>query len=284
MGKVLPMGFKHSVRIAHTATRQLLNYDMPRSVYSEPYIDNVRFVSDNRKEVVLAAAKLCVRAAMVGVTVNEVNVAPLRDIADEAERLEAAIRLVEGQVRSEAPWLGEQFDYVKKTVEMAPKTRTKVENLFGAPTPTFRNVAAQFAMLIYASRTYGVRLGRYFAARRAHAGMSRLLTARPDLWDKPAPQFCPHVVDNLRRWRMDVLEHPPRVVRPDDADIATLIVDASSWGWGAAYVDEHGREFHCNMPWSTEDWFRKNSVYAEPLGAYQAICRFVAQETTEAEP
>jgi hypothetical protein len=40
--KVLPMGMRHSVAIAHTATRQLLNFDWG-SVWVEPYVDNIRF-------------------------------------------------------------------------------------------------------------------------------------------------------------------------------------------------------------------------------------------------
>jgi hypothetical protein len=46
--KVLPMGLRHSVAIAHTATRMLLNYDM-KGVHAEPYIDNIRFVGNQTK-------------------------------------------------------------------------------------------------------------------------------------------------------------------------------------------------------------------------------------------
>jgi hypothetical protein len=64
--KVLPMGLHHSVAIAHTATRMLLNYDM-KGVHAEPYIDNIRFVG-KPEEVVEAMSTFLLRCKAVCVT------------------------------------------------------------------------------------------------------------------------------------------------------------------------------------------------------------------------
>jgi hypothetical protein len=73
--KVLPMGLRHSVAIAHTATRMLLNYDM-KGVHAEPYIDNIRFVG-KPEEVVEAMSTFLLRCKAVCVTLNEVDVTTL---------------------------------------------------------------------------------------------------------------------------------------------------------------------------------------------------------------
>jgi hypothetical protein len=158
------------------------------------------------------------------------------------------------------------------------KTRGKLEDLFTASSKgaSFRNVAAQFAMLLYASRTFALRLGPFFAARRAHAAMSRLLTAKPELWDLKAPAFCEHVQVNMEAWRKRLLEHLPRVVEQNAYPEAILVVDACRYGWCAAFVDEYGREMEHAERWREADaWFAGDSARSEPEGLYRALCRFV---------
>jgi hypothetical protein len=94
-------------------------------------------------------------------------------------------------VKQSGTWLGEIFDYVKMTVTICDKTRGKLQDPFTASSKgaSFRNVAAPFAMLLYVSRTFALRLGPFFAARRAHAAKSRLLMAKPELWDLRSPSI-----------------------------------------------------------------------------------------------
>ena len=129
--RVLPMGVKHAVWIAQTATRQLLNFDIPSSVYTEAYIDNVRFVSDSKDDLLNAAAMFCIRAGQVGVTLNEVKVSefmkPFEDQSPDA--MNRAIALAREELERKdlavprASWLGEFFDYEAKTVQMSEKSR-----------------------------------------------------------------------------------------------------------------------------------------------------------------
>ena len=68
--RVLPMGLRHSVAIAHNATRMLLEASDVSTIHAEPYIDNVRMVGQT-DQVVPAAARFFMRCKEVGLTLNE---------------------------------------------------------------------------------------------------------------------------------------------------------------------------------------------------------------------
>jgi hypothetical protein len=276
--KVLAMGLKHSVRVAHATTLQLLNFKVGKSVHVEPYIDNIRVVGETREEVISVVAEILMRCAKCGVTVNEVNV---KEIAGPDERRIATL-LATQLVKSEGDWLGETYDYVNKTVAMSTKTREKMERVFTDRNMTFRQVIANFAMLIYATRTYNLSLSTYFAARRAHSLLSRLLGERPELWDRQAIDFCPHVVRNIQQWKNDLLASKPRTIRKEEKPTMCLITDACEVGWAAYFRDSTGREYHHAEKWSQLDHakgFTAHSAQAEPEGAYRGICRFIKPNT-----
>jgi hypothetical protein len=290
--RVLPMGLKHAVWIAQSATRQLLNFDMAVSVYVEPYIDNVRFVGDNLEELVEAAAMFCVRAARAGVTLNEVDVLPFAvpfavgtpessqaEEAQVSEALEAAKAALRPLVATKADWLGEGYDYEKKTVCMSDKTRAKLEATRQlSENATFKEVVSTFSILLYASRTYDMKLASVFAARKAHSAISRFLGRRPDLWDARAPDFIPSVKESIESWRQQLLQRPPRVVTAPQLPSAYIITDASDWGWGAFYITDSKQYYH-SQAWTAEDRARglntKESTKAEPEGLLRALYRFV---------
>ena len=89
--RVLPMGLKHSVSIAHKSTLQLLNFG-PKC-YVEAYIDNVRLISDDKQQLIMDAATLVARCARAGVTVNEVDVSALRACATDEEAVAMAMKV-----------------------------------------------------------------------------------------------------------------------------------------------------------------------------------------------
>ena len=273
---VLPMGLKHSVSIAHTATQQLLNFNP--SSYVEAYIDNVRLVSDDREALIRDAATLLTRCARARITVNEADVASLADLPVE-EQLAAAVKLAEPLCTQRGPWLGELYDYAAKTIELTDKTRDKVRVCLDAPRPSFRSFAAIAGILQYASRTLGLSLAPYHAARRAISDIAWLLQERPELWDERMPPLCDAVSENLRRWRTDVLAAKPRTMREPEHPELVIIVDASDEGWGALSFDNHGRELHHAEKWSAADkrsFDTRVSTRAEPEGLFRACCRFVS--------
>ena len=273
--KVLPMGLKHSVSVAHTATLQLLNF--AHQVYSEAYVDNVRMISDAKDAIVHDAATLVCRCVEAGVTINEIDVAHMRTM-DPRLRMHEAKRLVEPLVKSKGPWLGEVYDYEHKLIDLADKTRDKVRRCLDAKRPTFRTFAAAVGVLQYASRTLDMPLAQYYAALRAIAAVAWLLEQRPHLWDVPMPAMCPAVTANLRRWRDDILASGPRKVTKPKIPSVVIIVDASDAGWGALSVDDLGRIKYARQRWSDRDkrtFDTGSSVRAEPEGIYRACCRFV---------
>lgn len=275
--KVLPMGLKHSVGIAHTATLQLLNFG-PES-YVEAYIDNVRIVSDDPQAVIRDAAKLLMRCAQARVTVNEADIGPLRD-APSGDQCALATDIATALLKQAGPWLGEHYDYVTKTIQMCDKTRAKVQLCLEAKRPTFRTFAATAGILQYASRTLGLSLAPYYASRRAFSDVAWFLERCPDHWDKPLPPLCDAVTANLKRWRDDLLAAKPRVMHAPEYPDLVIIVDASDTGWGALSFDAHGRETFSAEQWSTADkraFDTRVSTRAEPEGLYRACCAMVAR-------
>jgi len=272
---VLPMGFKHSVSIAHTATLQLLNFNP--SCYVEAYIDNVRLVGDDKEALIRDAATLLTRCAQARVTVNEADATLLRDLPEE-ERMAAAIKLVTPLCTQKAPWLGELYDYEHKTIELAEKTREKVARCMDAPRRSYRSFAGMAGILQYASRTLGLPLARFYPARRAISDIAWLLQGCDELWDKPMPPLCDAVQKNFALWRDMVLQAAPRVMKEPMAPELVIIVDASDTGWGALSFDEHGREAFQRQQWTKADercFDPKVSTRAEPEGLYRACCAFV---------
>ena len=275
---VLPMGLKHSVGVAQNATLQLLNYG-PKS-YTEAYVDNVRFVSDDKRQLVEDAVELVARCITAGVTINEIDTTGLRDMAPSKRKSTIRAKL-QTLVKSKGSWLGEEYDYENKLVDLADKTKEKVKLCLDAKRPTFRTFAAAAGVLQYASRTLGIRLGPYFASVRAIAAVGWLMEQRPDLWDAKLPPMCPDVYKNLRNWRDTILATKPRRILREESPDIVIIVDASDEGWGAISVDELGRILYDARKWSTADrraFNTKHSVRAEPEGIYRACCRFVRAE------
>mmetsp|Transcript_21101 Transcript_21101/g.65575 ORF Transcript_21101/g.65575 Transcript_21101/m.65575 type:complete len:368 (-) Transcript_21101:49-1152(-) len=273
--RVLPMGLKHSVAIAHKATQQLLNF--LHYAYVEPYIDNVRIVHDDRDRVIRDAATLVCRCVEAGVTINEIDIKQLQGLAP-TEMHAAACKLLDPLCKGTGTWLGEEYDYERKLISLAPKTRDKIQRCFESNLASFRAFAGTVAILQYASRTLALPLAKYFPARRAISAISWLLEQDDRLWDMEMPPLCPDVMSNLRQWQRDVLEAPPRhVTAPTPPDLV-IIVDAAESGWGAIAIDELGRELSFRSNWSLSDkrtFDTGSSVRSEPEGIYRACCRFV---------
>jgi hypothetical protein len=267
--KVLPMGMRHSVAIAHTATRQLLNFDWG-SVWVEPYVDNIRFCG-KREEVERVVAEFFARCKKVGVTLNEVDV-------NEAGRPEEAIKMASILVKREGDWLGERYNFVDHTIAATARTLDKVRGAAELVKPTWRNFAARVSLLRYASNTLGLGLSFYYASLRAYASAARMLSGHPEKWDDLADAPQPHVLSSLARWTEDVLSAPPRKITVHQQPTATLITDASDAGYGAIDVDAIGSLQAEAFKWSKLDRERgttKKSVYAEPEAVCRSIRRFV---------
>ena len=116
----VPMGMRTSVDIAHTATEILASFPRAKGVRCDIYVDNVRFLSDSRKDVVAAAAEFIDRCRRVCATINEVP-DDTESAHDAAERL----------VTTKGEFLGGDFDYTKKQVRVGKKTIAKLVAMRG---------------------------------------------------------------------------------------------------------------------------------------------------------
>ena len=181
-------------------------------------------------------------------------------------------------MKQRGDWLGETYDYVDKTVELAEKTRKKVRDCLDSDKRTFKNIAAIFAILQYASRTLNHPLSAYFQALRAQSDIGRLLQEVPELWNATCPVFSPSLEATLRRWRDDLLNCRPRRVHPGEMPTAFLICDSSSDGWGAAFVSPCGGTNWAVGGWTDADYAQNipgHSARAEPVGIARALMKFL---------
>jgi hypothetical protein len=273
--RVMPMGLKHSVGVAQAATLQLLNF--PTEVYTEAYVDNVRFIHDDVEAILDTAAQFVGRCLDAGVTINEIDVSTLAQLPRN-EVTRRAKDMLRPLIKSKEPWLGEMFDYVKKEVSLTDRTKEKVAAALEQQEPTFRNLAARFGILLYASRTLGMKLSPYFPARRAMQTVGRLLSTCENWWDSPAPPLCDAVVRSMRQWRDDVLRAPPKKVEDVAQPQLVLITDASASHWGTFAFDEEGHEGYTARLWTTADHatgFPQHSARAEPEAVLRAAYRWV---------
>ena len=297
--KVLSMGQRQSVGVAHRITQQLLNFEH-KSAHTEPYIDNTRFVG-SRAAVIEDATMFLWRCFEANVTCNEVQLAGLRnrlndvrngrqlEAADEKELAEGKcwedlVKLwirkeAENIVKTNCDWLGEAYDYEQKTVWTSEKTRQKIRAIMEHTDEwTWRNFAAATALLIYASRTLDLKLSRYFAALRAYREASTLLQAAPEAWEKQAVME-PHTKKAFKAWADEVLAAEPRKVNRSPPLKWTIMTDASVWGYGALIAGADGTIRTIAHPWSQSE--RENglnaehSTEAEPMAIYKVLCEAI---------
>ena len=276
---VMPMGAKQSVKIAHETTEQLLNYQS--IAYKEPYVDNARFIAPTVKDVLDAGVEFAIRCAEVNVKINEIDITVIQKLTTMSEKRDAARKLLQPLVVQQHGWLGERYDYVKKTVQLADKTKAKIIDCLAGKKRSFKNIAAIFAILRYASRTLDMKLAKYFLALRAQSLIGRFLSEAPELWPAAAPELCPAVERTLHEWRRDILEASPHVVDPDDLPTAFAICDTSADGWGAAFIDQGGFSQEAHGHWGPSDHdnlVRMKSAWAEPTGIARAMNKFLQRQ------
>jgi hypothetical protein len=235
-------------------------------VYHEVYIDNVRFIG-SEAAVKAAAVTFVERCARAGVTLNDIDVT-------KTSRCTVAASMV----RQSGDWLGEAYDFCRKTLALTEKTREKILAVWAERgTWTWRVFGRSISLLFYASRTLGVQLSPFFAALRAFREASRLLSDAPKRWDDAA-RVDPCAMRALSSWVEAVLTSGPRRI----VDALTLpkwvmATDASAWGWGALVLGPNGELLSHAHTWTAQDVDRGlncgTSTHAEPEAIYRAMCK-----------
>lgn len=249
----LPMGFRPAVEVAHAIIRALTDFKLPEGVQVAVYIDNIRFVGNDSDAVEEAGAMFKERCAAVGAI-----------IGTETATVQAD------------DFLGEHYDYVKKTRCLTKKMLKKLRFMRDALTHsmplTFRQVAAFYGALFYTSNVLKLSLANYFNPLRWYRTQMAMLTD----WEAAAQQPPPDVRQQLINWIAANIKNKPvdmsEPAPPEFPDL-TLYVDASDYGWACMSVSNSSTVTR-KAQWSEDD--RKaypvsSSVTSEPLAVVRAV-------------
>ena len=265
----LAMGQRQAVEAAQATTWRLLDFPMGVNVRVATCIDNVRFVGP-AEETEAAVRTFLARCKAVGATLNELDLRSFDPTKDDVEIFAS----------SASVFLGEDYDYVVKSVRCAAKTVEKTGASWKRRSSwSAKNFAAHFGLLFFASNVLGVKLAKYFEALRYFRTFSKAITLGETTWSGRAPPLSDAAWKELGRWTDEVLANTARILTPlreaQEPDYV-LITDASAKMWGALSVSvETGHVLEYSGKWPDHLLEQmKSSVAAEPEGIWLAMCRF----------
>ncbi len=275
--RTLAMGQRQACEVAQATTWVLVDFPRPHTVKCTTCIDSVRFVGP-RSDVIRAVRDFLLRCRMTGAQLNELPKSDTREITDE---------LIDSLSETRGTFLGEMYDYVKKTIEVSPKTIKKIQTtrqrLADSNKPlTPRAYAAHIALLFYATSTLGTHLGRYFDALRHYRQFSAWVQEDQRRWSSGAiyPPMSRSCLEETLAWTDEVLLNTPRRVATleeiSQSPTLTIITDASLWGWAAVAVDARtGTAMTHSQQWDPSEAARMHeSAVSEPEAVWRSICRF----------
>lgn len=246
------MGFRPAVEVAQAITLMLVDFKLPEGVRSSSYIDNVRFVGPSKKSVEEAGRTFTDRCQQVGAIIGSSSKATQTD-----------------------DFLGERYDYKKATRKITTKTIDKLkyarELILKSAPLSFRQLAAIFGLVFYASSVLDLKLSPFYSSLSFYrAQMSQVTT-----WEDQSLPMPPKERQQTINWIASLLNNKPVPTvkeSPSEPEL-TLYVDASEYGWGCVSIGKSSTRTYAGT-WSKEDRdYNKveSSVTSEPLGAYRAI-------------
>ena len=267
----MAMGQRQSVRVAQALTT-LLTSEGYRSTIST-LIDNIRFVSDSRADVLHDLKLLRSRCHDCRVTVKEFT----SETGEEPD--------LDAMITSEADFLGRRYDHRNKTVKITAKVIAKIKRVFAAteeseqpsasPPPNWsaRRLACAFGLLYYATDIIKLPPCKYFNAIAAYGQLEAQAYAQGiagDFWDQRAA-IDSKAWKELLQWRADALQNKERSLKAPTRH-ATIITDGSGWGWGAvAFLEGYVKTF--SVPWSQHDTLNRDvSAETETEAVARAVC------------
>lgn len=249
----LPMGFRPAVEVAQAITLKLIDFQLPEGVEAIAYIDNVRFVGPSKEAVEAAGKEFKERCKEVGAIIG-----------------------TEHEPSQFDDFLGEQYDHVNATRKITDKVMEKVNiarALVNNNSPiTYRQLAAIFGVLFYASHVLDVSPAKYYTAMRFY----REQMSQVNNWNDTCDSMPAAPRQNLLNWFAVLRNNKPTdAYTPpceDEFDL-TLYVDASDYGWGCVSIANHTTKILQGV-WTESDRAAHkvaSSVSSEPLGALRAI-------------
>lgn len=257
----LPMGFRAAVEVAQAISLVIadLGFD---DVAVIVYIDNILLLCNDPARLVEAANVLLERAKKVGAVFNDYSLTPTQ--TDD--------------------FIGEHFDLAASTRTNSAKTKDKLQHALTniQSFVSFRDIAALFGLLFFASEVADLKLAKFFPALTYYRAAMSAVASRS--WDDLAPPLIGAALESAAAWLTEARTATPApIVLPPTSPTFTIYCDASEWGWGAVSIGPNAVH-HLSGQWSEEDRKRynvKSSLVAEPLGIWRAVSA-VATLTTPA--
>ena len=280
----LAMGQRIAVDVAHTATEVIASFPLPGGVRCDIYVDNIRFLSNNRDDVIDAATTFIGRCRQVRATLNEVPACNPDGSPLDARTAATAL------VRTKGEFLGVEFDYEMKTVKLGPKSVAKLQLLKAtfeneAKAPTHRNFLALFGVLFFALQvTKSFAPHRYYALRE-YSETARRIQKDPGLLEC-AYHCSPSRWKHVTLWIADVERNDAHPVHdtplhPSGARYV-LVTDAAKSGWGALLLDTlTGMLYTRHGVWNRAWKGREFSSWSEPEAVARALVFFFPHGTEE---
>eukprot|EP00744_Colponema_vietnamica_P006419 GILI01009333.1.p1 GENE.GILI01009333.1~~GILI01009333.1.p1 ORF type:complete len:799 (-),score=70.37 GILI01009333.1:23-2419(-) len=253
----LPMGFRPAVEVAQAITLLLIDFTYPPGVEAAAYIDNVRFVGPTKTAVAAAGDEFVRRCASVNAIIGSSS-----------------------EPSQEDTFLGESYNYRRATRANSKKTLEKLtyvkESLNKSAPLTYRQIAAIFGLLFFASDVAATRLAQHFNSLTFY----RRSMTQVKKWSAVGPTFPEEVRLEVVHWidRLLINTPVPASKPPPPPTDLEIYVDASDYGWGCVSFHNNIPKV-CARPWSASDREVANvssSVTSEPLGALRAVLATVS--------
>ncbi len=249
VANVLVMGHRGACQVANAATTSIADVSVP-GVMTAVEVDNVCFAG----------------------TADEVTKAS-RLFIERADSVHAVLKDRSINLQTQQDFLGEHYDYEKKTRSLTQKTAKKarfaLELLQVKDTFRSRQLLAVYGLLLYAANTLRVTIARFHWAMRFLSVVSST-----DLSQEH--RLPPGVRVELIEWAKIAAANMPVAVWLEDASDPdfTIYTDASATGWGAVSISRNGSVLQLSEPWSAKDlasYDLRSSVHAEPLAIVHAV-------------
>lgn len=245
----LPMGFRRAVEVACAILWALLDFPRPASVKVTSYVDNARF-GGPVEETAAAVLTFVERAQLVG---YQLDIAP------------DSVAAVLAASPPKDTFLGIQFDYVKQTRSLPPKTMEKLR-IIGCQhhTVTHRQLACIVGLTTWCGTilSYKWHAAWHLLRRYAQVAVSWSPCSRITLSPTEAAELHDLISFCIRNKPVPII-----VPAPPPVDII-MATDASKTGWGALAGPPGSSPIILSGQWEE---FVGSSVVAEPEGAWQAL-------------
>ena len=283
---LLPMGFRLAVAAAQATMWQFLNFKFSDKVNATTCIDNVCF-SGPRAQVYETINIFLTRVMQCEFTLNGFENSKFLSMSNEEKHA-----LFKSLEEEEPEFLGEKYFFkqekrciTEKTIKKLNVVWTVLKKELAAKSQKKNITCRQFfcliGVLVYCTEILDINTHYLFNIFKKIRNISGYLTKNEDKWDSDLIlNLSSNEFSIIEKWVNTVLVNTPVQMTAGRKDIPPLnkmdiyiVLDASRWGWGALYFDEHRKyKFFINGAWPHDKY--ESSVKAEPEGIERVVAKW----------